>query len=316
MNPIVSAVIPTHKRPILVQRAIRSALNQSYLNLEVIVVVDGPEPDTVKILEAFEEPRLRIVELRQNVGPAEVRNIGVREANGEWIAFLDDDDEWLPAKIEKQLNLLAYADPRTNFIACRSQEVDSGIDKIIPRRFPRPGEDWSEYIFCSGGFLPVPGYLIKRELMLSVPFLNAAASFEDVDWLLRARAANSLVPAWVDEALVIYHNGSGDTIRVSHDPEWDRFYKWARSNRGILLTPKAFSYCLLTQGSQRIKRSKGFTQNFASLMYRAISEGEIDFRFCLSLFFFAFLDVRSRSILRLIYERTRREVRAMAGIKR
>jgi glycosyltransferase involved in cell wall biosynthesis len=314
MIPTVSAVIPTHNRPNLVQRAIRSVLNQTYLNLEAIVVVDGPEPNTVKLLEALEASRLRIVDIQKNVGPAEARNIGVREAKGDWIAFLDDDDEWLPTKIEKQVNLLAYADPRTNFIACRSQEVDSGIDKIIPRRFPRSGEDWSEYIFCAGGFLPLPGYFIKRELILSTPFRQVTSSFEDFDWLLRAKATNALVPAWIDEALVIYHNDSRTPFRVSHDSDWERYYNWALNNCGALLTRKAFSYCLLTQASQRIKRTKGSTRKFVFLLYRAISEGEIDFRFCLYSFFFALLDIRTRSILRLLYEHTRRRARAMVGM--
>jgi glycosyltransferase involved in cell wall biosynthesis len=77
MNPLVSAVIPTHNRPQLVQRALRSALSQTYTNMEIIVVIDGPEPQTAKALEAFHSPSLRIIALTRNVGQSEARNAGV-----------------------------------------------------------------------------------------------------------------------------------------------------------------------------------------------------------------------------------------------
>src|ERR1700756_3334933 len=100
---LVTAVIPTRNRPELVCRAVRSALNQTYPNLEVVVVVDGPDPATVAALEELRHPRVRISALSENVGGSEARNIGAREARGEWVALLDDDDEWLPEKLEKQI---------------------------------------------------------------------------------------------------------------------------------------------------------------------------------------------------------------------
>ena len=193
MNPLVSAVIPTHKRPQLVQRAVRSALNQSYPNMEVIVVIDGPEPETVKALEAFHSPSLRVIELPQNVGQSEARNAGVRAARGEWIAFLDDDDEWLPEKTDKQIAFLAGVDSSTNFIVCRSQTADTAITRFWPRDFPHPGENWSEYLACRGCFPAPSTYLVKRQLMIEVPFLKGLSSLEDFDWLLRVNATNQLM---------------------------------------------------------------------------------------------------------------------------
>src|ERR1700761_5560426 len=103
--PLVTAVIPTRNRPELVLRAVRSALGQTYSNLEVVVVVDGPDPATVAALEELRDPRVRTIALSRNVGGSEARNVGAREARGEWIALLDDDDEWLPEKLEKQMAL-------------------------------------------------------------------------------------------------------------------------------------------------------------------------------------------------------------------
>src|SRR5216684_3398690 len=102
-RPLVSAVIPTRSRAALVVRAVRTALNQTYANLEVIVVIDGPDEETMLALSGIHQPRLRVIVLAQSSGGASARNAGVEAAHGEWIAFLDDDDEWLPGKIENQI---------------------------------------------------------------------------------------------------------------------------------------------------------------------------------------------------------------------
>ena len=116
---LVSVVIPTRNRPQLACRAVSYALQQTYLNLEVIVVVDGPDPATVLALQSLQEPRLHILPLDENVGGSEARNVGARAALGEWIALLDDDDEWVPKKIERQMLLAATLDDTNAFIACR-----------------------------------------------------------------------------------------------------------------------------------------------------------------------------------------------------
>ena len=277
--PLVSAVIPTRNRPALLCRAVRSALNQTYSNMEVVVVVDGPDPATVEILEAFHEPRFRIVALAENAGGSEARNIGVRAAKGEWIAFLDDDDEWLPEKISKQIALLAQVDPRTNFIACRYEVREDNYRKIMPRRFPGSQQNWSEYVFCHAGALPTSIFLVKPDLMLAVPFTKGLPAYQDTDWLLRARAANAVAPAWLDERLAIYHL-EGDITHISQGPNWEFYYQWGLEHRGALLTRKAFSYSML-MCALRLRRSKGPVHNAVFLLYKAITMGKIDLSFCI-----------------------------------
>ena len=103
-TPLVSVVIPTRNRSGLVVRAVSSALAQTYGDIEVIVVVDGPDQGTAEALERVNDPRLKIVQLPESVGGSDARNAGVKAADGAWVAFLDDDDEWLPEKIQKQLS--------------------------------------------------------------------------------------------------------------------------------------------------------------------------------------------------------------------
>src|SRR5438105_11417977 len=96
----VSVAIPTRGRPRQIVCAVRSALWQTHAPLEVIVVVDGADPQTTEALETIDDARLRVVVQAQHVGGSEARNIGIRSSRGAWIAFLDDDDEWLPRKLE------------------------------------------------------------------------------------------------------------------------------------------------------------------------------------------------------------------------
>src|SRR5215475_11016084 len=107
--PDVSVVIPTLARPDLVARAVRSALAQTVENIEVIVVIDGPDDETPPALAAIGDARLRVVQLAERGGAPNARNSGVRAALAPWTALLDDDDEWLPNKLEIQLDLAKNA---------------------------------------------------------------------------------------------------------------------------------------------------------------------------------------------------------------
>jgi glycosyltransferase involved in cell wall biosynthesis len=278
-KPLVSAIIPTHCRPDLVCRAVRGVLNQTYINLEVIVVVDGPEPRTVGQLKSLSEQRLRVIELQETVRGSEARNIGVREARGEWVAFLDDDDEWLPEKIAKQVSLLARDVHGTNFISCRIEQRFVGNSSTLPHDFPHPEENWSEYIYCRGGLLLPSTYLVKREVMLAVPFAKGLSSNEDSDWLLRAHAQEALVPAWLDEKLAVYHC-EDDQKRVSTNANWRGPLRWALDNRKTLLTRRAFSYCIVRLCIPRIRADRMPIRNSLRLLYTAIVKGAIDYRFC------------------------------------
>src|SRR5271169_1967794 len=108
--PLISVVIPTLRRPKLVLRALASALNQTYEQIEVIVVIDGPDEDTIDVLRRVNDPRLRVIVNPRSLTAAGARNVGVDHAKGEWIAFLDDDGEWLPGKIEKQIAFASNQD--------------------------------------------------------------------------------------------------------------------------------------------------------------------------------------------------------------
>lgn len=94
--PQVSVVIPTYNRAGVLGRAITSVLSQTFPDLECIVVDDGSTDQTVVLVERFQDPRLRLLRLPVNKGGGHARNVGIQAARGELLAFLDNDDEWLP----------------------------------------------------------------------------------------------------------------------------------------------------------------------------------------------------------------------------
>ena len=129
-SPLVSVIIPTLHRPTLLKRALESVFRQTWRELEVIVVVDGPDPDTVAVLKTVDDPRLRVIQNPRSLTAAGARNAGIDLAKGEWIAFLDDDDEWMPEKLTKQL---AYAEGHgPALITCLSCVVTSGGSFVRP----------------------------------------------------------------------------------------------------------------------------------------------------------------------------------------
>lgn len=105
LGALVSVIIPSHNRAGLVSRAVRSVLDQTHQAVEVIVVDDGSSDDTGTVIRGFADPRVRYLRHEQARGACAARNSGIDAAQGQWMAFLDDDDRFLPRKIERQLEV-------------------------------------------------------------------------------------------------------------------------------------------------------------------------------------------------------------------
>ena len=122
--PTVSVIIPTYNRPEFLRRAMRSVLNQSVIDLELIVVQNGQGSSGREVVEEFQRTDSRVRYLYQEEGDGgRARNLGILEARSPYVAFLDDDDEWIPTKLEKQIAVLDQH-PDVGLVTCRAWYID------------------------------------------------------------------------------------------------------------------------------------------------------------------------------------------------
>jgi glycosyltransferase involved in cell wall biosynthesis len=261
-DPLVSAVIPTRDRCHLVLRAVHSVLSQSLHSIEVIVVVDGPDEATLQVLRKIDDPRLKIRALPSHLGQAHARNTGAAEASASWVAFLDDDDEWLPGKLEMQLETARQSRWRFPIVSCRMIGRTDRADFFWPIRVPREDEDVSEYLFCRNRFVWGEGVIqsssifTSKELLDRVRFNENIRKHDDIDWLLRVCGVDGVGIEFVPstEPLVIWYREESRK-RVSTGFDWRYSLSWIRMNRH-LVTPRAYASFTLTWISTSAARAK------------------------------------------------------------
>jgi len=277
--PLVSVVIPTYNRPPLVVRAVRSALAQTLRAIEVIVVQDGPNQSTVQALAQIADPRLTVHVLPENVGPAAACNAGVARARAQWIALLDDDDEFFPQKLEMQLSAARRSSHRYPIVLCRIIGRDKSGDRIWPRRVPQPSEPISEWLFCrkslffGEGLVQSDMVFASQELFRKVPLAGDLREHDDIDWALRAVAVPGagLEFPTTAEPLAVWHLDE-DRPRMSLVTDWRYSLSWAHARRH-LVTPRAYAAFLLTWVGSDVAR-QGLKQAFWPLLQAALLQGQ------------------------------------------
>jgi len=192
-EPLVTVIIPTYKRAVLVQRAIESVLRQTYRNIEILVVDDESPDDTASVVKAIPDSRIKYIRHEKNKGLPAVRNTGIRAARGELIAFLDDDDEWRDDKLEKQLPALNNYD----VVVCTA--IANGFPLRIHRRPDITLDDLRK-----GGFA-ASSLVGKAHVFKDVIFDENLRQGEDWDEFIRIAQNYSI--GWVAEPLLIYNEG-------------------------------------------------------------------------------------------------------------
>ncbi len=237
--PLVSVIIPTYNRAKLVCRAIDSALNQTYKNIEIIVVDDGSKDNTREVLAAYGEKIKNLY--KENGGESSARNFGIQRAGGEYLAFLDSDDQWHPGKIQKQMQRLL-------------ENPDFGIAltglEFIEEKGHSFTRSFRKRIASDGYILPYilryPGIgcstvLAKKEVFAKAGLFDESfPTAADQDWMFRA--CSKFKALLIDEPLVknILSNDStskslftGNRLKAlkkmeQYNPEF------CRENRGLI----------------------------------------------------------------------------------
>lgn len=246
-------------------RAVQSALNQTFDNLEVVAVVDGGDEATVSKLSQVRDPRLRTIPLAENVGGSEARNIGVRAALGQWIALLDDDDEWMPVKIDQQLAAAKASNAIYPLVTSKYVARSKGKpDRVRPRRLPKPGEAISEYMFDYLCYSQTSTFFCGRELLLKIPFQKGLKSFQDIDWFLRVNREPGVELTVVPEPLVIYY-APDERSTITSKLGWKSRLAWGKENRR-LMTCRAYSRFIAGSCAGRAVQDRAGIRGFLELL--------------------------------------------------
>ena len=276
---MVTAVIPTRGRARLVGRAVQTVLNQTYSNLEAVVVLDGPDAETTIALSGIADPRVRVVTLPQSAGGASARNVGVANARGEWIAFLDDDDEWLPGKIESQMALATSCDCAEPIVSCRFIARTGAVECIWPSRLPYAAESISDYLLVRGGlertegFIATPTILARRTLLSRVMFTSGLKRHQDWDWVLRATREPEVRVVFCPEALVVCNMQSEKS--TSRKSDWQSSREWIQTVKP-LISKRAYASFLTCHVAWQAA-AEGAWQEFFPLLMAAATGGSLRF---------------------------------------
>lgn len=182
----VSVIIPTYNRGNLIIKSIKSVLNQTFKNLEVIVIDDGSSDNTEHLVNKITDKRLKYVKLSSNKGSSNARNIGIKNANGQFISFQDSDDIFYPNKIEKQLKNIINRNSILDF--CKINVIyNSTYSYLIPNKRQEnsilKGDIFNELI-SRGNFISTQSMLIRTNYMKKHLFDIDMPRLQDYDVIL------------------------------------------------------------------------------------------------------------------------------------
>lgn len=214
---LVSVVIPTYSRNTTLERAINSALEQTHENIEILVVDDNPSDSewrasTEKLMKKFSDnEKVVYVQNVQNLGGSGARNEGIKRAKGEYVAFLDDDDEYFPERIEKQLNLFLTSNNDKLALVFCDAVMTYGRDEIVCYTRPHYKGCCIYEAMRDNCLAATSQWMAKKSALLDVEMFTIVPCKQDSTLILKLLASGYEVDC-VPEVLSKYCNYSGGRI--------------------------------------------------------------------------------------------------------
>jgi len=203
-TPLVSVIIPTHNRASMLPRAIRSVQRQTYPHLEILVIDDASVDNTPEVVKSFDDRRIHYIRHDTNRGGSASRNTGIRAATGEYIAFLDDDDEWVQEKTEEQMKVLQDYDA----VTCTAFPISSDMSKLSSTKTVELDELLQgKFTYGGTGVLMAKANVLKQTMFdESLPRCQ--------DWDLFIRIAMNYKIAYLNNPLL--RSGAGPHLRITN----------------------------------------------------------------------------------------------------
>jgi len=204
MHPYFSIVIPTFNCSDLLQKALTSVFSQTYQNFEVIVVDNSSTDNTKDVLNSFDDKTLRVIRVNNNGIIAHSRNKGIENAKGDWIAFLDSDDVWMPDKLEK-VKIAINNNPGVILVSHDEWYVVNGKRKGHLKHGPA-GNDIYERLLFNGNCLSTSAVSLKKDIAMESGGFSERDDFitvEDYEYWIRLSQKGKLY--FINETLGEWH---------------------------------------------------------------------------------------------------------------
>jgi len=209
--PIFTIITPTNLRPLLLKRTIKSVLSQSFQDFEQIIVDDASDAETAQVVAAMGDPRLRYIAHETSRGAAAAYNTGMKNARGQYINFLDDDDEYLPGILEKIRQTFLSATNNPGFVwtgITRVRDLPEGEETIRTQVWPADFDSRESGLMVSTAIGNGFGVSMKKECIDELGYYDETLTVgEDTEYLIKLSKQYNF--RTVPEVLVkIHHHGS------------------------------------------------------------------------------------------------------------
>lgn len=217
-NPLVSVIIPTYNRANLVGKAVKSVLAQSYQNFEIIVVDNASCDNTAEVINSIIDNRIKFIKHDVNRGPAASRNTGLKNSGGDYITFLDSDDEWLFGKLACQLDVFKEDEDGIGLVFTNG--FNEAINAMAIRELLSSGIYYDprkdKFYPLKKLITPPSSWMLPREVTKKIGYFDEAMiTWDDGDYL--ARIAYEFPVYFLNKDLVIWHACGVHLNVMNHD---------------------------------------------------------------------------------------------------
>jgi glycosyltransferase involved in cell wall biosynthesis len=237
-SPLFTIVVPVFNRAHLIERTLHSVLAQTCQDFEIVVVDDGSKDDIEAAIGRIGDPRVRLIR-QENGGGGAARNNGIENAIGQYIAFLDSDDLFMPDKLSRYTREFPLSE---NTVLYSSMNVDRGVEKywIRPERPITEGEDVGEYLFCANQLIQTSTLVVPASLAKRVKFDPTLRRGQDLDFCIRLQRAGAVFKM-VNEPLTIWFDDT-EAGRTSYVKGYETSLNWLYRAEPILTEKARIGY--------------------------------------------------------------------------
>ena len=264
-TPLVSVIVPTFDRLLYLRPAVASVFAQTLVDWELIIADDGSDEPTRAYLSALQsEPRVRVIWLPHCGNPAAVRNRALRQARGEYLAFLDSDDEWLPTKLERQIAALRGC-PQRRWSYTGYVIIDARGESCAPASVARPHRgEILDLLLTHQVSIWTPAVVAERRLVAEAGnFDEQLLLFEDYELWIRLACRSEI--EFIDEPLTRVrrshdqHHGEGehgDSMRAGRHRALEKVRRVVTDPRVRPLVERLYAHSTLEQASLRAEADR------------------------------------------------------------